>query len=264
MAAAPDCGRLLAFAVQLADAAAAAIRPYWRQPIPIESKADSSPVTAADRAAEQAMRALIGEHRPDDGIYGEEFANHGLGNDYVWVLDPIDGTRSFITGVPLFTTLIALLYRGKPLIGIIDQPITGDRWCGIAGAQTRLNDRPIHTRPCASLEQATMFTYGIEAYEMADGAPLKHLAKRAGTRRFNADGYAYGLLAAGFADIVCENDLKPFDFLALVPVIEGAGGIISDWHGAPLGLESAGQVLACGDAALHNEALDVLKSSFRT
>ncbi len=261
MAPPPDSGRLLAFAARLADAAAAAIRPFWRQPIPVETKPDSSPVTAADRAAEQAMRTLIGEHRPDDGIYGEEFANHGLEREYVWVLDPIDGTRSFITGVPLFTTLIALLYRGRPLLGIIDQPITGERWCGAAGTQTLFNGRPVHTRPCPALDRATMFTYGVEAYEMADGAPLRRLAGRAATRRFNADGYAYGLLAAGFADIVCENDLKPFDFLALVPVIEGAGGLISDWQGAPLGLESAGQVLACGDAALHNEALDVLKDS---
>ncbi len=261
MAVAPDNGQLLAFANRLADAAATAIRPYWRQPIPIESKADSSPVTAADRAAERAMRALIGEQRPDDGIYGEEFANHGLDRDYVWVLDPIDGTRSFITGIPLFTTLIALLHRGRPVLGIIDQPVTGDRWCGVSGARTLLNGRPVQTRPCTSLERATMFTYGIEAYEMTDGAPLRRLAERAGTRRFNADGYAYGLLAAGFADIVCENDLKPFDFLALVPVVEGAGGVITDWQGAPLSLESAGRVLACGDPALHEQARDVLRGT---
>ncbi len=252
---------MLAFAQHLADAAAAAIRPYWRQPVKTETKSDSSPVTAADRAAERAMRALIGEQRPNDGIYGEEYANHGLERDYVWVLDPIDGTRSFITGIPLFTTLIALLHRGRPVLGIIDQPVTGDRWCAMSEHPTLLNDRPVRTRPCPSLNQATLFTYGTEAYEMADGAPLRRLAGRVETRRFNADGYAYGLLAAGFADIVCENDLKPFDFLALVPVVEGAGGIITDWQGEPLSLESTGRVLACGDPALHEQARDVLRGT---
>jgi len=248
-----------AFAGRLADAAGAVALRYFRQPVAVETKADASPVTRADREAEQAMRALIEAEYPADGIVGEEHGRARDGAGRQWVLDPIDGTRSFVTGVPLFGTLIALAVDGVPLVGVIDHPVTRERWVGIAGAPTTLNGAPVRTRSCPTLAAATLSTTGDEFLEgPGEYDAFFQVRIRAGAFRRVPDCYGYAMLASGFVDLVIEAGLKTWDLAALRPVIEGAGGVITDWNGRPLDLASDGHIAAAGDAACHAEALKVL------
>ena len=250
--------RCLAFAAELADAAGRAIRPYFRQPLSVDDKPDLSPVTAADRAAELAMRNLIERHFPEHGIVGEEFGRVREDAEFVWVLDPIDGTKSFISGVPLFGTLIALTGNGQPVLGIIDQPISGERWVGAAGRPTTLNGAAIRCRPCAGLSAATLFATTPEMFLGSDAAAFARISGAVKLTRFGADCYAYGLVAAGFVDLVIEASLKPHDFCAMLPIVEGAGGVATDWRGARLGLASDGRVVVAGDHRAHAAALALL------
>jgi inositol-phosphate phosphatase/L-galactose 1-phosphate phosphatase/histidinol-phosphatase len=250
--------RFLALAIDLADAAGEAIRPYFRRPIAVDDKPDLSPVTIADRAAEAAMRHLIAARFPEHGIIGEEFGPEREAAEFVWVLDPIDGTKSFISGVPLFGTLIALAHQGRPILGIIDQPISHERWIGASGHPTTLNGAPIRCRPCPALARATVFATSPDMFKGGDAAAFARAAAAAKLVRFGADCYAYGLLALGSIDLVIEASLKPYDFSAMVPIVEGAGGIASDWRGMPLSLASDGRVLVAGDRAAHQEALALL------
>ncbi|HWB50467.1 MAG TPA: histidinol-phosphatase [Stellaceae bacterium] len=249
----------LALAHELADAAGAAIRPYFRTPLAVDDKADLSPVTAADRAAEQAMRRLIAARFPQHGIIGEEFGREREEAEFVWVLDPIDGTKSFISGVPLFGTLIALARRGTPIVGVIDQPISRERWVGAAGRATTHNGKVIRCRACPGLAAATVFATTPEMFTGADAAGFARVAAAAKLVRFGADCYAYGLVALGFVDVVIEASLKTYDFGAMLPIIAGAGGIATDWQGKPLGLSSDGRVLIAGDKRTHSDALDLLR-----
>ena len=249
----------LALANALADAAGAAIRPYFRTALTVDDKADLSPVTAADRAAELAMRQLIAAHFPTHGIIGEEYGPEREDADFVWVLDPIDGTKSFISGVPLFGTLIALAQNGRPILGIIDQPISRERWVGAAGRASTHNGRPVYCRACLGIAAATVFATTPEMFHGADSAAFARVSAAAKLTRFGADCYAYGLVALGFVDAVIEASLKPYDFSAMLPIIEGAGGIATDWQGAPLGLLSDGRVLTAGDKRTHSDALDLLR-----
>jgi inositol-phosphate phosphatase/L-galactose 1-phosphate phosphatase/histidinol-phosphatase len=248
----------LALAADLADAAGEAIRPHFRQPIAVTDKPDLSPVTVADRAAEAAMRQLIAARFPEHGIIGEEYGPERADAEFVWVLDPIDGTKSFISGVPLFGTLIALAHQGRPILGIIDQPISRERWIGAAGYPTTFNGTAIRCRPCAAVAAATVFSTSPDMFKGADAAAHGRVAKAAKLVRFGADCYAYGLLAHGFIDLVIEASLKPYDFSAMVPIVEGAGGIATDWQGKPLSLASDGRVLVAGDVGAHREALALL------
>jgi len=250
--------QFLALAIDLADAAGAAIRPYFRRPIAVDDKPDLSPVTVADRAAEAAMRQLITARFPEHGIIGEEFGREREEADFVWVLDPIDGTKSFISGVPLFGTLIALAHQGRPILGIIDQPISRERWIGASGRPTTLNDTPIRCRPCAGLAVATVFSTSPDMFKGVDADSYARVAAAAKLVRFGADCYAYGILAHGFIDLVIEASLKPYDFSAMVPIVEGAGGIASDWRGRQLSLASDGRVLVAGDRRAHQQALRLL------
>ena len=204
------------------------------------------------------MRRLIGARFPDHGIIGEEFGCEREHAEFVWVLDPIDGTKSFISGVPLFGTLIALAQRGRPIVGIIDQPILRERWIGAAGRPTTLNAAPIRCRPCAALAAATLFATSPDMFRGDDAAGFARVASTAKLVRYGADCYAYGLLAHGFVDLVIESSLKPYDFSAMLPVIEGAGGVASDWRGAPLTIASDGRVVAAGDRRAHAAALALL------
>jgi inositol-phosphate phosphatase / L-galactose 1-phosphate phosphatase / histidinol-phosphatase len=240
----------IALAQKLADEAGAIVRKYFRAPIAVDDKPDRTPVTIADREAERVMRRLINEAFPAHGIIGEEEGREREGADSVWVLDPIDGTKNFISGIPIFGTLIALVRQGRPVLGIIDQPVLGERWLGVAGSATSLNGKPIRTRACAALAGATLFTTTPDMFVGADAAAFQRLKTEVKLARFGADCYAYAQLATGFIDLVVERDLKPYDFAALVPVIEGAGGTIVDWRGAALNLGSDGRVIACGDARL--------------
>jgi inositol-phosphate phosphatase / L-galactose 1-phosphate phosphatase / histidinol-phosphatase len=253
-----ELDRYLALAIDLADAAGEAIRPYFRQPLAVDDKPDLSPVTIADRAAEMAMRRLIARHLPEHGILGEEFGSERTDAEFIWVLDPIDGTKSFISGVPLFGTLIALAHRGRPILGIIDQPISRERWVGAAGRPTTFNRTPVRTRPCPALAAATAFSTSPDMFKGTDAAAHTRVAAAVKLVRFGADCYAYGLLALGCIDIVIEASLKPYDFSAMLPIVEGAGGVATDWQGDPLTLASDGRVLVAGDRRAHQQALALL------
>ena len=194
-----------------------------------------TPVTAADRAAEAAMRGMIESRFPDHGIVGEEYGRVREDADFVWVLDPIDGTKSFISGVPLFGTLIALTRAGRPILGIIDQPISHERWVGAAGGRSTLNGAAIRCRVSPGLETATLFATTPDMFRGPDAEGFARVSAAVKLTRFGADCYAYGLLAAGFIDLVLEASLKPYDFCAIVPIVEGAGGIATDWRGAGAG-----------------------------
>jgi myo-inositol-1(or 4)-monophosphatase len=228
------------------------IRPYFRAGLDAELKGDASPVTLADRNAELAVRALLAERCPDHGVLGEEFGLHQPEADLRWVIDPIDGTRAFLTGRPIFGTLVALLRGDVPLIGIIDQPVTRERWLGVAGEATRFEGGLGGTagaRRCARLEEAELSCTSPEML----GADLPRWQRLAGLVRrttWGGDCYAYGLLALGQIDIIAECDLKPWDWAALAPVVAGAGGRMTDWRGEKLRADGDGRVLAVGDPAL--------------
>jgi histidinol phosphatase-like enzyme (inositol monophosphatase family) len=243
---------LVAAAEAAADVAGAVIRPYFRAPLMAELKSDRSPVTIADRSAEQAMRAVLAERFPEHGIEGEEFGTDRPDARLRWVLDPIDGTRAFITGRPLFGTLIALLQDGSPILGVIDQPITGERWIGAAGRATLFRGPwpgQSGCRPCPTLAEAELSCTGL--YLLDDDAPRwRRLAAAVRRVSWGGDCYAYGLLALGHIDVIAETTMKLWDWAALLPVVEGAGGRITDWNGDPLRAEGDGRVLAVGDPAL--------------
>jgi len=250
---------LVALAQRLADSGASVVRRHFRTNVVVDDKADQSPVTVADREAERIIRTIIEAQRPDDGIFGEEHGTKNLDAEWVWVIDPIDGTKSFIAGRPIFGTLIALLHRGRPVLGIIDQPIVGDRWIGVAGRPTTHNGKPATVRPCpGGLAAAMLGTTSPDLFP-GDTAPAFDRVKAAAkVTVYGGDCYTYGLLASGFYDLVVEAGLKLYDFAALVPVVTGAGGLMTDWDGKPLDASSDGRVIAAGDARTHREALAAL------
>ena len=204
------------------------------------------------------MRELIAARFPDHGIIGEEFGREREDAEFVWVLDPIDGTKSFISGVPLFGTLIALAHRGRPILGVIDQPIQRERWIGAEDRPTTFNGAPVRCRACPDTAAATLFATSPDMFTGADAAAFRRLAGAAKLVRFGADCYAYGLIALGCVDLVVEASLKPYDFSAVAPIVAGAGGIATDWQGQPLSLASDGRVAAAGDQRAHAAALVLL------
>ena len=245
-------------AVRLADVAGPIAMQYFRGPLNIESKSDQSPVTVADREAEQAVRAIISEAYPEHGILGEELGDHRIDAEYVWVIDPIDGTASFVTGKPLFGTLISLLKDGLPIIGIIDMPALGERWIGVEGQPTTFEGTDSKTRSCGQLQDAWLSATSPQMFSGGDFDRFESLRKQCRRTVYGADCYAYGLLANGTIDLVVESTMGIYDFCALAPVINGAGGVITDWQGDPLGIKSDGRVIAAGDLRLHRAALDFL------
>lgn len=250
----------IALAARLADAAGAAIRPYFRTVLATDDKGDATPVTIADREAEKAMRAILGTERPGDGVIGEEFGSENTGASRQWVLDPIDGTAGFLAGRPIFGTLIALMVDGWPLIGVIDQPISGERWVGATGMPTLFNGRETRTRACRELATATVATTGPHYFDDHQGEHFMALAARTNHKRMvmGGDCYNYAMLASGQLDIVCEAGLKLHDFAALIPVVEGAGGTMADWNGDPLNADSDGHVIALGDPARLDDVVEAL------
>ncbi len=229
-----DLSRYRTFLHELASASGDFIRPLFADPsLAVEIKDDASPVTAADRGAEALLRTMITRHFPGHGIIGEELGSENPDAEWVWVLDPIDGTKSFITGVPLWGTLIALLHQGQPVLGAIHQPILGQLMIG-DGQTTTLNDRPVHVRACARVEDATVLTsdpFNPARYQ--NGAAYDRLVGRARLVRTWGDCYGYLLVAAGRADVCLDPIMNPWDVAALVPIIRGAGGVITDWQGGP-------------------------------
>jgi histidinol phosphatase-like enzyme (inositol monophosphatase family) len=247
-------------AQRLADAAGAAIRPLFRGQWSLERKSDRSFVTEADRAAEAAMRAIIEEVCPDDGIIGEEYGTRNEGAGRQWVLDPIDGTTSFIAGRPIFGTLIALMQDGWPVLGVIDQPITRERWVGQMGKPTLFNGKPASSAPCKELSEAVLATTSPHLFTNEEADAFMSVAKQVAEKKivFGGDCYSYGLVASGHIDLVIEAGLKLHDYAALVPVVEGAGGMMADWQGNPLDAGSDGTVLALGDPARLEDVLDAM------
>ncbi|CAN8276591.1 unnamed protein product [Cochlearia groenlandica] len=297
---AANLDRFAAVGNELADASGEVIRKYFRKKFDIVEKDDMSPVTIADQMAEEAMVCIIFKNFPSHAIYGEEkgWRCKEESADYVWVLDPIDGTKSFITGSlflsnvfviflllpwqefeglivlsiwfvsgkPVFGTLVALLYKGKPILGIIDQPILKERWIGISGRRTKLNGDDISTRSCPKLSQAYLYTTSPHLFSVEAEKAFARVRDKVKMPLYGCDCYAYALLASGFVDLVIESGLKPYDFLALVPVIEGAGGTITDWKGKPLMWKASSSVvatsfnvLAAGDSDIHQQALESLE-----
>lgn len=248
---------------RLADVAGAEALRYFRSTFDIELKDDRSPVTRADREAEAAMRAAIEAAYPEHGILGEEHGSVRLDAEHVWVLDPIDGTRAFVNGIPLFATLIALVRDGAPVLGLNSFPALGERWLGVAGEETRHwfggnDDGPSRVRPCPSLAAARMCTTSPDMFTDADAARYAALKAKVRDTRFGTDAWAYAMVAAGQTDIVAESGMKPYDYLSHAVIVAGAGGTITDWEGKPLGIDSPGSVLAAGDPAVHAHALAAL------
>ena len=243
---------------RLADAAGDIVRAYFRRSYDIATKADSTPVTEADRAAERAMRDILEEAVPDHGISGEEFGTARGDAEHVWYLDPIDGTKAFIAGVPVFGTLIGLARGGRPLFGVIDQAVSGERWAGGGGHPCTFNEGRAACRGGVDLANAVLFTTSPDLYERDDLEALDRLRGDAGLVRYGADCYAFGLVAAGHADIAIECRLKDHDYCALVPVVESAGGTMTNWEGAPVTLGTDTRVVAAGSAELHRAAVSRL------
>ena len=257
----------LALANRLADAAGDVIRPLFRGDWDSETKGDASPVTEADRAAEAAMRQILESEQSEDGIIGEEYGTRNEGAGRQWVLDPIDGTVSFMAGRPIFGTLIALMQDGWPVLGMIDQPVNGERWAGQIGGGTTFNGKPVRTRSCKEFTSATLATSSPHYFDAEGAEAYMRVAGVVGANKpqapiiYGGDCYNYGLLASGHIDIVCEAGLKLHDYAALVPVVEGAGGTVSDWQGNPLDADSDGTIIALGDPARLDDVLEAMSGS---
>jgi histidinol phosphatase-like enzyme (inositol monophosphatase family) len=248
---------LLELGLSLVEASGAVLRRHFRAGLRGDIKGDGSPVTVADRETERAIRAILERRRPQDGIIGEEEGVTNRDAEFVWVIDPIDGTKPFMIGRPTFVTLVALLRGGRPILGIIDQPIIGERWIGIAGERPAFNGRPVSTRPCADLKSAVLYSGSVEFGEAGRNRFFK-LAARASVTTLGGDAFAYGLLAAGFVDICVDWQMQLYDVMALVPIVEGAGGAITMWNGKPIGFDLDGTVIAAGDRRAHAQAVAVL------
>lgn len=243
---------------KLADAASEITLPYFRTNLTIEDKSDESPVTRADRETEAALRRLINQTFPDHGIIGEEYGAENEDAEFVWVLDPIDGTVSFINGVPLFTTIVGVLKDGVPWFGLVDQPVLKDRWAGGAGLAATLNGAPAKVRSCDSLGRASVYITAPDFFTTEELICVDRLTKAVKLRRFGGtDCYHYGMVASGWTDVACEK-LSVYEFGAMVPIIESAGGVMTDWSGAALTGTAERQVLASGDRRIHDAVVDVL------
>jgi myo-inositol-1(or 4)-monophosphatase len=248
-----------AFVDRLAAVAGEAILPFFRTTLSVENKsrgANFDPVTEADRAAETAMRTLIRRNFPDHGIVGEEFGSERVDAEYVWVLDPIDGTKSFISGMPAWGTLIALTRAGDPVYGMMHQPFTRERFTGDGGASRYrgpAGERALRVRRCAGLADAILTTTSPRLMNDQDRRLFSKVEEAARLSRYGGDCYAYCMLAAGHVDLVIETELKPYDILPLMPIIAGAGGIVTAWDGGPA--KAGGRIIAAGDARVHEAAM---------
>ena len=252
-----------AFVDELAAVSGETILPFFRTALSIQDKGGSrgfDPVTAADQAAEDAMRALIRRTFPSHGIVGEEFGAERPDAEYVWVLDPIDGTKSFISGMPMWGTLIALMRGGEPVFGTMNQPYTRERFFGDGAAATcrgPSGQRTLRTRPCERMSDAVVFTTSPRLMNEADRRTFAKVEDAARLSRYGGDCYAYCMLAAGHIDLVIETELKPHDVMALVPIVRGAGGVITTWEDASP--NRGGRIIAAGDKRLHAAALKMLQ-----
>ncbi len=252
------------FVDQLASVSGDTILPFFRTSLAIENKKTGGfdPVTAADRAAEHAMRALIRRTFPDHGILGEEYGPERTDAEYVWVLDPIDGTKAFISGMPAWGTLIGLMRFGEPVFGMMHQPFIRERFSGDGGAASYrgpAGNRDLGVRECGSLGDAVLYTTSPLLMNETDRATFRKVENAAKLSRYGGDCYAYCMLAAGQIDLIIETEIKPHDIVALIPIVTGAGGIITTWENEPA--QAGGRIVVAGDARVHRAALAMLQES---
>jgi myo-inositol-1(or 4)-monophosphatase len=251
------------FVHDLASHSGEAILPFFRGHLPADNKLGKGgfdPVTEADRAAEMVIRRMIRQTFPAHGVVGEEFGADQPDAEYVWVVDPIDGTRAFISGLPVWGTLIGLMRGGRPAFGMMHQPFTRERFFGDGEQSTYRGpdgERRLITRACAELTDATVMTTSPRIFEAADRKAYDRVESVARMARYGCDCYAYCMLAAGHVDLVIEAGLQPYDIVALIPIIEGAGGVITTWEGEPA--SKGGRIVAAGDARVHAAALNLLQ-----
>ena len=249
------------FVDQLATASGDTILPFFRTALAIENKKAGGfdPVTAADRAAEQSMRTLIRKQFPDHGILGEEYGSERTDAEYVWVLDPIDGTKSFISGVLAWGTLIGLMRFGEPVFGMMNQPFTRERFSGDGGAaryRGPAGNRDLHVRGCTGIDDALLYTTSPLLMSRDDRAAFGKLEYRVKLSRYGGDCYAYCMLAAGLIDLIIETEIKPYDIVAIIPIVTGAGGIVTTWDNGPA--QGGGRIIVAGDRRVHQAALEIL------
>ena len=255
----PAHAEYLAFAETLADQSRRMLLAVKGSAPKVDIKSDASFVTTADKAVEPALRAMIQETYPDHGILGEEFNNINIDADFVGVLDPIDGTAAFVAGIPVYGTLIGLAWQGQPYVGVIDHPITSDRWTGVSGRMAEHNGMPVRVRACASVETAYATCSNADFMSDTERARFDVLRKRAQYVQYGGSCYSYGVLASGRTDLAIDSGLDSFDIYAPTAVIQGAGGYVTDWNGDPVTLDMEGHVLAAGDKARLDEAVSILK-----
>jgi myo-inositol-1(or 4)-monophosphatase len=251
------------FVDKLATVSGETIMPFFRSALTVENKKAGGfdPVTAADRAAEETMRSLIRKAFPEHGILGEEYGSERTDAEYVWVLDPIDGTKSFISGMVAWGTLIGLMRFGEPVYGMMHQPFTRERFSGDSGAAVYrgpAGNRSLNVRACTGLDDALLFTTSPLLMNGTDRAQFRKVEDKVKLSRYGGDCYAYCMLAAGQIDLIIETELKPHDIVALIPIILGAGGIITTWDNGPA--QAGGRVIVAGDRRVHKAALDLLHS----
>ena len=256
-----DTEEMVAFVKDLADAAAPIVARYFRTGLAVDRKADNSPVTAGDRAVETRLREMIEARFPDHGIAGEEYGVVRGDARYVWSIDPIDGTKSFISGRPFFGTLIGLLEDGEPILGAVDCSFIRERWIGGRGVPTTFNGVPAKSRTGVSMAEATLAATSPDMFETPEEtAAFARLKDRVRLTLYAGDCHNYGLLASGHLDLVVEAGLQDYDYLGPCAVIEGAGGIVTDWQGNPVRRDSTSKILAAGSKDLHTAALEILNA----
>ena len=249
------------FGESLVDASGQLILKYWRHDPEVYTKTDASPVTIADRRAEATIRQMIEDEYPGHGIAGEEYGQERMEAEYIWSIDPIDGTKAFISGSPLFGTLIALLKNGVPILGIIDIPATGERWIGGDKLPATLNGKPLQTRIGLDLCDATSGSTSPKMFDGIDEERLKRVHDKIKLHIYGGDCYHYGMLALGSIDLVIEAQLSDYDYLAPVALVAAAGGIVTGWDGEPLGIGTTDKIIAAGDKKLHAEVISILNDS---
>jgi len=255
-----NMNRYIGFANRLADISGEIIRMSFRKSNSVEVKADESPVTNIDREVERALREEIDSECSDNGVIGEEYGPFKEDAEFVWIIDPIDGTKAFISGIPVFGTLIALARYGEPILGIIDQPISRERWIGADGVQTTFNGSPVCVRKCPDIAEAIIETSSPEYFKGSDRNAFERLFGVTKWAVYGGSCYAYGLLSSGFIDIGIEAEHDPFDYCALVPIVRSAGGVITDWQDSPLTIHSGSRFIAAGDKRVHAEAIRLLNA----
>ncbi|PPR43490.1 MAG: Fructose-1,6-bisphosphatase/inositol-1-monophosphatase [Alphaproteobacteria bacterium MarineAlpha6_Bin2] len=251
--------QLIKLANKCADASGKIIKKYFRKKIKINLKKDNTPFTKADIEAEKIIRELILKQEPNCGFVGEETGSINMNREYCWVVDPLDGTKSFITGKPSFGTLIGLLKNNKPVLGILNQPILNERWVGIAGVETKYNNKKVRVRKCKSIKGAKMYATSPMMFQGRNKKIYKNVRAKIGECLFGADCYSHGLMSLGFVDVILEANLKPWDYIASASIISGAGGKITDWNDNDLNLQSDGRILATGDSNIHKQIIKIIQ-----